>query len=325
MEWNSIAGLLQAALIAATPIALGSYAGLFSERSGVTNIAIEGMMLMAAMSAAFVSAYTDSLFLGILAGLVSGGLMAAIHALVSIRFKTDQILSGTVINFLAAGLTGHIYQIYLVGERFPGPAGTFPRVFVALERAAENFTGRDSGLVNFFDGLQSNAILGRLLFQYQPIVYLTILLTFVIHYIIFYTPWGLRTRAVGEHPKAADTVGINVFQMRYANVVIGGLLAGLAGIWLTLERVGSFSIGMTSGRGFIALAALIFGRWTPFGAFGAAFLFGLASAVQIQMQTNRPEIPAEFLQMLPYLLTIIVAAIARPVPPAAAGKPYEKG
>jgi general nucleoside transport system permease protein len=325
MDWNDIAGLMQAALIAATPIALGSYAGLFSERSGIINIAIEGMMLMAAMSAAFVSAYTDSLFLGIIAGLGSGALMAAIHAVVSIRFKTDQILSGTVINFLAAGLTGHIYQIYLVGERFPGPAGTFPRVFVALERMAENLPVLGPPIVNLLDALQNNDTVGRLFFQYQPVVYVMIILTFLIHYVLFYTPWGLRTRAVGEHPKAADTVGINVYRIRYANVIIGGLMAGLAGIWFTLERVGSFSIGMTSGRGFIALAALIFGRWTPFGAFGAALLFGLASALQIRFQTVRPDIPAEFLQMLPYLLTIIVAAIARPVPPAAVGKPYEKG
>lgn len=329
MNWNDIASLLQGALIAATPLALGAYAGLFSERSGVINIAIEGMMLMAAMSAAFVSAYTDSLFLGILAGLGSGALMAAIHAFVSIRFKTDQILSGTVINFLAAGLTGHIYQIYLVGSRYPGSAGTFPRVFLALERMAERMAERGNTLgpplANFFDALQNNDYVGRLLFQYQPVVYVMIILTFLIHYVLFYTPWGLRTRAVGEHPKAADTVGINVYRMRYANVIIGGLLAGLAGIWFSLERVGSFSINMTSGRGFIALAALVFGRWTPFGAFGAALLFGLASALQIRFQTTNPEIPAEFLQMLPYVLTIIVAAIARPVPPAAVGKPYEKG
>jgi simple sugar transport system permease protein len=151
-----------------------------------------------------------------------------------------------------------------------------------------------------------------------------ILLTFVIHYILFYTPWGLRMRAVGEHPRAADTLGINVYFTRYANVIIGGLLAGLGGIWLTLEWVGTFNINMTNGRGFIALAALIFGRWTPFGAFGAALLFGLANAVQIRTQTLNPDIPAEFLQMLPYVLTIVVAAVRRPIPPAAVGQPYEK-
>jgi ABC-type uncharacterized transport system permease subunit len=209
-----------------------------------------------------------------------------------------------VINFMAAGLTGHMYQSYLVPPRFPGSAGTFRPVPIPV--------------------LEDIPYIGRIFFQQQPIVYVMLILTVVIHYVIFFTPWGLRTRAVGEHPKAADTVGINVFFMRYANVIIGGLLAGLAGIWLTLEWIDSFTINMTTGRGFIALAALIFGRWTPFGAFGAALLFGLANAVQIRLQISYPEIPAEFLQMLPYVLTIVVAAIARPIPPAAVGQPYEK-
>jgi simple sugar transport system permease protein len=181
------------------------------------------------------------------------------------------------------------------------------------------------------------------LFSHQPIVYVMIILTFVIHYVLFYTPWGLRMRAVGEHPEAADTLGINVYFTRYANVIIGGLFAGLGGIWLTLEWIDTFTINMTTGRGFIALAALIFGRWTPFGAFGAALIFGLANAVQIRAQvvgiTIAPALlqilpesvgnflqhpPAEFLQMLPYVLTIIVAAVRRPIPPAAVGQPYEK-
>jgi simple sugar transport system permease protein len=297
-------GLLQLTVATATPIALGAYAGLFSERSGVVNIAIEGMMLMAAMSAAAVAGYTQSLLLGLAAGLISGALMAALHAFLSIRFRMDQIISGTVINFLAAGLTGHIYQIYLVPPRWPGSAGTFPELHVPL--------------------LSQIPVIGPIFFQHQPVVYAMLILTVVIHYVLFFTPWGLRTRAVGEHPRAADTLGINVYFMRYANVIIGGLLAGLAGIWLTLEWVGTFNINMTTGRGFIALAALIFGRWTPFGAFGAALLFGLANALQIRVQTLSPEIPSEFLQMLPYVLTILVAAIARPVPPAAAGKPYVK-
>ncbi|MCA9964610.1 MAG: ABC transporter permease [Anaerolineales bacterium] len=303
MDLAILAGLLQLTLATATPIALGAYAGLFSERAGVVNIAIEGMMLMAAMVGAFVSGYTGSLFLGVIGGLVSGGLMAALHAVVSIRFKTDQIISGTVINFMAAGLTGHIYQIYLVPPRWPGSAGTFPEMHIPV--------------------LSKIPFVGTVLFQHQPIVYLMLILTGVIHYVLFYTPWGLRMRAVGEHPRAADTLGINVYFTRYANVIIGGLLAGLGGIWLSLEWVGTFNINMTNGRGFIALAALIFGRWTPFGAFGAALLFGLANAIQIRTQTLYPNIPAEFLQMLPYVLTVIVAAVRRPIPPAAVGQPYE--
>lgn len=242
--------VLQLALATATPIALGAYAGLFSERSGVVNIAIEGMMLMAAMMASFVSAYTNSLFLGVVGGLLTGALMAGLHAVISIKYKTDQIISGTVINFLAAGVTGHLYQAYLVPPRWPGSVGTFPAMPIPI--------------------LSEIPVIGSILFDHQPIVYLMLILTFVIHYVLWYTPWGLRMRAVGEHPRAADTLGINVYFTRYANVMIGGLLAGLAGIWLTLEWVGSFNINMTNGRGFIALAALIFGRWTPFGAFGAA-------------------------------------------------------
>ncbi|GMQ77588.1 MAG: hypothetical protein BMS9Abin02_0076 [Anaerolineae bacterium] len=298
------AGTLQLAVATATPIALGAFGGLFSERSGVVNIAIEGMMLTAAMSASFVSAYTGSLYLGILAALISGALMAALHALLSIRFNMDQIISGTVINFLAAGLTGHLYQTYLVPPQWPGSVGTFQTISIPL--------------------LSDIPYIGQIFFQQGPIVLTMLALAFIIHYVIFKTPWGLRTRAVGEHPEAADTVGINVYLMRYTNVIIGGTLAGLAGAWLTLEWIDNFTINMTTGRGFIALAALIFGSWTPFGALGAALLFGLANAMQIRLQISFPEVPAELFQMLPYVLTIIIAALARPVPPAAVGQPYEK-
>lgn len=299
-----IVGLLSLTIATATPIALGAYGGLFSERSGVVNIAIEGMMLTAAMVGAFASGYTKSLWFGVVMALVAAGLMAALHAVLSIRFKLDQIISGTIINILAAGLTAHMYQVYLVPPRWPGSAGTFPELPIPL--------------------LSDIPIIGDIFFNHQPVVYVMLILTFVIHYVLFFTPWGLRMRAVGEHPKAADTLGVNVYWTRYVNVIIGGLLAGLGGIWLSLEWVGTFNINMTNGRGFIALAALIFGRWTPFGAFGAALLFGLAQAVQIRFQTLNPEVPAEFFQMLPYVLTIIVAVVRRPIPPAAIGQPYEK-
>jgi len=298
------AGTLQLAVATATPIALGAFAGLFSERSGVVNIAIEGMLLTAAMSASFVAAYSGSLYLGVLAAIISGALMAALHAVLSIRFQMNQIISGTVINFLALGLTGHLYQTYLVPPYWPGSAGTFQTIEIPL--------------------LSKIPYIGQIFFSQGPIVIIMLVLAFVIHYIIFFTPWGLRTRAVGEHPEAADSVGINVYFMRYANVILGGTLAGLAGAWLTLEWIDNFTINMTTGRGFIALAALIFGRWTPFGALGAALLFGLANAMQIRLQIALPEVPAELFQMLPYVLTIIVAALARPVPPAAVGEPYEK-
>jgi len=302
------AGTLNLAVATATPIALGAFAGLFSERSGVVNIAIEGMMLTAAMSAAFASAYTGSLYWGLIAAIVSGALMAALHALLSIHFKMNQIISGTVINFLAWGLTGHLYQSYLVPPHWPGSVGTFKRIEIPF-LSDLSIAGYD---------------VGEIFFKQGPIVLTMLALAFVIHYILFYTPWGLRMRSVGEHPEAADTVGINVYVTRYANVIIGGTLAGLAGAWMTLEWIDNFTIRMTTGRGFIALAALIFGRWTPFGALGAALLFGLANAIQIRLQIRLPEVPAELFQMLPYVLVIVVAALARPVPPKAIGQPYEK-
>jgi simple sugar transport system permease protein len=298
------AGTIQLAVATATPIALGAFAGLFSERAGVVNIAIEGMMLTSAMAASFAAAYTGSLYWGILAALLSGALMAALHAVLSIRFQMNQIISGTVINFMALGLTGHLYQTYLVPPHWPGSAGTFQTISIPI--------------------LSKIPWLGRVLFQQGPIVLMMLGLAVLIHYVIFYTPWGLRTRAVGEHPEAADTVGINVYMMRYANVIIGGTFAGLAGAWLTLEWIDNFTINMTTGRGFIALAALIFGRWTPFGALGAALIFGLANALQIRLQIGFPQIPAELFQMLPYVLTIVLAALSRPIPPAAIGQPYEK-
>ena len=302
------AGTLNLAVATATPIALGAFGGLFSERSGVVNIAIEGMMLTAAMSAAFASAYTGSLYWGLIAAILSGALMAALHALLSIHFKMNQIISGTVINFLAWGLTGHLYQTYLVPPHWPGSVGTFQRIEIPYLSDISIF-GYD---------------LGEIFFKQGPIVITMLILAFVIHYVLFYTPWGLRMRSVGEHPEAADTVGINVFVTRYANVIIGGSLAGLAGAWMTLEWIDNFTIRMTTGRGFIALAALIFGRWTPLGALGAALLFGLANAIQIRLQIKLPEVPAELFQMLPYVLTIVVAALARPIPPKAVGQPYEK-
>ena len=303
------ASTLNLALATATPIALGSYAGLFSERSGVVNIAIEGMMLVGAMSASMVSAYTGSLFLGVIAGLVSGALMAALHAVLSIRFKMDQIISGTVINFLAAGLTGHIYQIYLVPPNWPGSAGTFTDLPIPV--------------------LSEIPFIGQVLFQHQPVVYIMLILTVVIHLVLFYTPWGLRTRAVGEHPKAADTLGINVFKMRYINVIMGGMVAGLGGAYFTIGSVGRFDEVLTAGKGFIGLAAMIFGKWTPLGSFGASMIFGFADALQVKLQglgIAQVPIPSEFMLMAPYLVTMVVLAgvIGRAVSPAADGQPYNK-
>jgi simple sugar transport system permease protein len=245
--------------------------------------------------------WTGNLFLSILAGMLIGALLGLLLAWMSVTLMVNQIIGGTVINILALGLTGYFYTAGLrtQGKLQPidlGPLGDLPLV-------------------------------GQVLFNNPPITYLAIILVFVVHYVLFYTRWGLRSRAVGEYPRAADTVGVNVFKIRYVNVILGGAIAGLAGAFLTLEAVGSFERGMTNGRGFVALAVMIFGKWTPIGSWGAALLFGLASAIQTQLQFGgRIDIPHQFIGMLPYVLTIIVLAGfgGRARPPAADGVPYVK-
>jgi simple sugar transport system permease protein len=284
-----------------TPLVLGAMCGLLGERAGVINIGIEGQMLMSAFIAFLLNVYTGNLVISILGGVFIGALLGLILAWMSVTLKINQIIGGTVINILALGLTGYFY---LAGLTTEGKLQPIPLGFLA-----------------------EIPILGRVFFNNPPITYLTIILVFVLQYMLFRTRWGLRTRAVGEHPRAADTVGINVFRIRYLNVILGGMLAGLAGAYLTLEAVGSFERAMTNGRGFVALACMIFGKWTPLGSWGAALLFGFASAVQTQLQFGgKIDIPHQFIGMLPYLLTIIVLAGfgGRARPPAADGVAYER-
>jgi ABC-type uncharacterized transport system permease subunit len=293
--------VLASSLRQATPLVLGAMCGLMGERAAVINIGIEGQMLMSAFIGFLVNVYTGDLLLAVLAGVVTGAILGALLAFMSVTLKIDQIIGGTVINILALGLTGYFYTAGLTtkGKLLPIPLGPLAKI----------------------------PLIGPVLFNNPPITYATIILVFVVHYVLFHTRWGLRTRAVGEHPRAADTVGINVLMMRYANVILGGAIAGLAGAFLTLEAVGSFERGMTNGRGFVALAVMIFGKWTPFGAWGAALLFGFASAMQTQLQFGGEiNIPHQFIGMLPYLLTIVVLAGfgGRARPPAADGVPYEK-
>lgn len=285
----------------ATPLVLGALCGLLGERSAVINIGIEGQMLMAAFISFLANVFVGNLFIAVLAGLLTGALLGLLLAFMSVTLKVDQIIGGTVINILAIGLTGYFYTAGLTTKGKLQPIQLGPLADIPL--------------------------IGPVLFDNPPITYATIILVFVVHYVLFHTRWGLRTRAVGEHPRAADTVGINVYLVRYANVVLGGAIAGLAGAFLTLEAVGSFERLMTNGRGFVALAVMIFGKWTPLGAWGAALLFGLASAIQTQLQFGGEiNIPHQFIGMLPYLLTIIVLAgfVGRARPPAADGVPYEK-
>lgn len=293
--------VLASTLRQSTPLVLGALCGLMGERSGVINIGIEGNMLLSAFMGFMVNVWTGNLLLAVIGAMLTGAILGLLLAFMSVTLRIDQIIGGSVINILALGLTGYFYTQGLTtrGKLAPIP----------------------------IPGLADIPLIGPVLFNNPPITYATIVLVFVVHYVLFYTRWGLRTRAVGEHPRAADTLGINVFMTRYINVIVGGMLAGLAGGFLTLEAVGSFERAMTNGRGFVALAVMIFGKWTPLGSWGAALLFGLATAVQTQIQFwGQINIPHQFIGMLPYLLTIIVLAgfVGRARPPAAVGTPYTK-
>jgi ABC-type uncharacterized transport system permease subunit len=308
----NITGMVQSMLTAATPLTLGALSGILCERAGIINIAIEGMMLSAALAAVAFAGIFNSLWMGLLAASLVGGIMAAIHAVLSIKYKVDQIISGTVINILAAGGTRFLNLRLLepAGMSTPGQIGS---VRIPL--------------------LAGIPIIGPILFDNPPTVFIMLILTLAVSYVIFFTPWGLRMRACGEHPRAADTVGVRVNRMRYISVIVGGLIAGIAGAYFPLDIVGAFEDNMTRGQGFVALAAMIFGNWNPLGGFLAALLFGFADALQVKMQILEPvlpfvniSIPPEFLQMAPYILTIIVVAgvVGRSRPPAEEGKPYEK-
>jgi len=311
MDWSLIIallpGVLASALRFATPIAIGAYSGVLCERAAVINIAIEGMMLTAAMVGDLVMLYTGNIWLGVFAGVLSSGLLAILHGVLCINFKTDQIISGTVINIFAVGITGFVYRRFLATPTVVRPTpSTLQPIHIPI--------------------LANIPILGDVLFQNRPIVYAMLILTVALEYVIFRTPWGLRTRAVGEHPLAADTLGIDVYKVRHINVFLGGLVAGLGGVWFSLEQVGHFDMLMTNGKGFIGLAAMIFGKWTPIGSFIAALIFGLPEAIQIKMSFYFPNVPYQFLSMIPYILTMIVLGgiVGKAIPPAADGQPYEK-
>jgi ABC-type uncharacterized transport system permease subunit len=308
----NLTGMIQSMLTAATPLTLGAMAGIFCERSGIINIAIEGMMLWGAFAAVAFASILGNLWLGLLAASVTGGIMALLLAVLSIKYKVDQIIAGTVINILAAGGTRFL------NLRLLEPAGlSTPGHFVPIHIPV----------------LSEIPIIGPILFQDQPTTFIMLVLVVVVNFVVFFTPWGLRMRACGEHPRAADTVGVHVNKMRYVSVFIAGLIAGIGGAYFSLGVVGAFEDNMTRGQGFVALAAMIFGNWNPTGAFLAALLFGFADALQVKMQILQPilpfinvAIPPEFLQTAPYILTIIVVAgvVGRSRPPAAEGKPYEK-
>ncbi len=302
----NLAGLMATALLNSVPITLGALSGILSERAGVVNIAIEGMMLTGAMVAVIVASTSHLLWLGVIVAVISGAAMALLHGWLSIRYKVNQIISGTVINIFATGLTSYISNKYLQTIQELNNPGTYRAIPIP--------------------GLSQIPFFGGILFNNNFFIYAMFLFLIVLQFALFYTKWGLRMRAVGEHPKAADTLGINVIRTRYTAVLLSGMMAGFAGAYLTLGSVGRFDQVMTAGRGFIGLAAMIFGNWTPFGSFGAGLLFGFAELLATRLALLGLPIPSQFLLMAPYIATMIVLAgvIGRSQAPAADGVPYEK-
>jgi simple sugar transport system permease protein len=306
--------LFAAAIRLATPIALAAMGAAICERSGVVNIALEGMMLVSAFFGSVVAIYTHSAWLGVLGGVLAAVGFAALHAVASINLQADQVVSGTAINIFALGVTGFLMEAIFGHPGTTDPVATIPPLF--------NFPDGGPGVVGTIW-----TWINTIVFSYTPIVYIGIGSAVFLTWALFRTRWGLRLRALGEHPRAADTVGVNVLRGRWVAVLISGAMAGLGGANLALEQVGGFTEGMTNGRGFIALAAMIFGRWIPAGGYLASLLFGFADALQIKLQifSDIIKIPPQFFLMLPYVLTVIVLAgvVGKAVAPAADGKPYK--
>jgi ABC-type uncharacterized transport system permease subunit len=302
VTWSA---LIAATLRYATPLTFGALAGIVSERSGVVNVGIEGMMLTGAFFGIFGADLLDSWFLGLLVAMAAGGLLALIHAFFSIQLRADQIVSGMALNFLALGVTGYIFLDHYGDQGTPDNISRVPDVSIPGVKDA-SFFGDAIGKTNLLIWLSLIGVVG-----------LAVLL--------FRTPRGLRLRSVGEHPRAAETVGISVTRTRYTAVIASGMLAALGGAYLSIGFVGSFNQGMTAGRGFIALAAVIFGKWRPGGALAAALLFGFSTALAQRLPAFSPSAAVLF-QALPYVLTLIAVAgiIGRSRPPAAVGQPYLK-
>lgn len=325
----AIVATINAAIRFSVPITLGSLCGILGERSGIVNIGIEGMMLMSAFTGFMTNVFLSRpevsatlqdapvrLTIALAVALLTGAAMGLLHGVLSIQYKIDQIISGAVLNILALGLTGYFYQreAPTLGKLPDLIRNPWPRSESLELRLADNFT--------FY--LPHD--IGRILFDKDLITYLSILLVFVLGWALYHTTWGLRTRSVGENPRAADTLGIDVYRVQYTNLALGGMLAGLAGAFLTLAAVGLFEQGMTAGRGFIALAVMIFGNWRPSGALKGSLLFGFAMALQNQLQLFGINFPHQLVGMLPYILTIVVLAgfVGRAQPPAHVGKAYEQ-
>lgn len=304
----SLAGLVAGSVTLAVPLVFGSLSGVLCERVGVVNIAIEGQLLGGAFTAAIVASMTQNPFIGLLAAAVAGALVSMVLAVFSIKYLVNQIIVGVVLNVLVSGVTGFLFSTVMQedSERFNSPPG-----LEAIEIPV----------------LSSIPVIGPILFRQSLVGYLMYIAVLVVWVGLFKTRWGLRVRAVGEHPQAADTLGINVNATRFWNVTLGGAVAGIGGSFFTLVAIDSFTKEISGGRGFIALAALIFGRWNPIGAFFAALLFGFADNLQSILTIIGTPVPSQFMAMLPYLVTVLAVAglVGKSRGPAASGIPYVKG
>jgi general nucleoside transport system permease protein len=296
---DTILAILASSIRLAIPYILAGLGGTYSERSGVVNIGLEGMMLTGAFTAVAVTNATGSPWGGLMAAILAGMLLGLVHAVVCVTFKADQIVSGLALIVFAAGIT--VFCAWLLYNQTQIKVEAYLRVPVLHN-------------IPFFKELFS---------QIPPLVFLTVAIVIASHFIIFKTVFGLRLRSVGEHPQAADTLGISVVKMRYTGVIISGALSGMAGAYLSLEHAHYFVKGISAGRGFIGLASMIFGKWTPFGTAGAGMLFGFGEAIKPYLPKV---VPSQFIDMIPYVLTILVlaSAIGRATPPASVGVPYIK-
>ncbi|MDF5721551.1 MAG: ABC transporter permease [Rhizonema sp. PD37] len=300
---NFFSDYLVSSLRLAVPLAFAALGGLCSERSGVLNIALEGMLLTGAFTSAVATFYTNNPWIGILAAFVSGGLVGLLHAFLSVSLRVEQLVSGLAINLVAAGVTSFLARLVFSSGNTQRLEGIQPIIIPSLAHLP---------------------LLGPLLFQQDALVYLLFILVALSTYILFYTKFGLTLRAVGEYPKAVDTSGISVPRVRYLAVIMSGCLTGLGGAYLSLVQVKYFAEGMSAGKGFIAIAALIFGKWHPVFSFFACLLFGATEALQLRIQATGVNIPYQFLSMLPYTVAILalVGLAGRSKPPAALGIPY---
>jgi len=312
--WDIASDLIHTTFVFATALMFGALGGLWSERSGVVNIAIEGMMTIGAFTGAVVAYFAGSPWIGFGAAIVAGAVFALPHAVASVTYKADQTISGVALNFLAVGL-----GLYLTKLIFEGQGQT------------PNLASGNAGLMISkvqIPGLSDIPFFGHAFFEAYPTTYIALLLMLVTWYILYRTPWGLRLRAVGEHPKAADTAGVNVYLVRYMAVLTSGAFAAMGGATLALTTTASFSHSTVAGQGFIALAALIFGKWHPFGAVAAAFFFGIVTSIKFLLPyIGLGHVPPDVISMLPYALTllVLVSVVGRATAPLASGVPYEKG